>query len=101
MEHCEDFFTINIYGDSCIPQYECLFSRWPQGVFDSEIFNIEMSFQKLAMKAQPGPARPPDPGIKRKSEFLEPTIPLKKQKGDFFFNMFGEFSLEYFLLNLC
>ncbi|XP_022329781.2 zinc finger protein 830-like [Crassostrea virginica] len=35
---------------------------------------------KLAMKAQPGPARPPDPGIKRKSEFLEPTIPLKKQK---------------------
>ncbi|XP_052698303.1 zinc finger protein 830-like [Crassostrea angulata] len=36
--------------------------------------------EKLAIKSQPGPAKPPDPGIKRKSEFLEPAIPQKKQK---------------------
>lgn len=40
--------------------------------------------KKLAIKSQPGPAKPPDPGIKRKSEFLEPAIPQKKQKGDFY-----------------
>ncbi|XP_056020807.1 zinc finger protein 830-like [Ostrea edulis] len=36
--------------------------------------------ERSALKSQPGPAKPPDPGIKRKAEFIEPTPPLKKQK---------------------
>ncbi|XP_062611845.1 zinc finger protein 830-like [Saccostrea cucullata] len=36
--------------------------------------------ERLASKSQPGPARPPDPGIKRKSDCPVTPVPHKKQK---------------------
>lgn len=52
-------------------------------IFFKLTHSFDFFLKKLAIKSQPGPAKPPDPGIKRKSEFLEPAIPQKKKKGDF------------------